>query len=270
MKNLSTRLKEYIEKEKPHLSIREFERQVGWSSSSVNNLKNNLTTKKVNELKTFDPTININWLLTGEGTMTIKENPSDDFMDFLDSLPEEKKHVYDPVEVQLKKLLAKKADTKPKAPDGVLVDDGDTVLVPCYKIPIIGFAGLQNAFFDTGYIEATFTAEYMRLPKRYKTSLLIEIESSGYSMPERIPPKTWVTGEIIPDLVLKEYKFLKDKIYIFMHPIRGILFKTAENLPDRKVLLKSDNPDKTEYPDEIFHLGEFKKVLIVRARTFLD
>lgn len=76
---LVDRLKDFIKHN--NLSVREFERICHFPNGTINALKDSITSKRKNSIVENFPTINIIWLLTGEGSMlndteTIKKVPT--------------------------------------------------------------------------------------------------------------------------------------------------------------------------------------------------
>ena len=62
---LVDRLKEFIKHN--NLSVREFERICNFPNGTINALKDSITNKRKNSIVENFPTLNIIWLLTGEG-----------------------------------------------------------------------------------------------------------------------------------------------------------------------------------------------------------
>lgn len=65
--NVQERLKDFISSQ--NLSIREFERVNGFPNGTINAISDNITSKRTNVIVENFPTLNIIWLLTGEGEM---------------------------------------------------------------------------------------------------------------------------------------------------------------------------------------------------------
>lgn len=156
------------------------------------------------------------------------------------------------------------------AGEGRRVNEGDVIKIKTFIIPIKGFAGLKNALYDDQYITENFEQETTEVPKEYYASTSYKIQSTGNSMPKTIPEAAWVTGVPIPEQDWLNYKFRSDKVYIFFHPYKGILFKNAKNLPHDEVRLCSENTDKDDYPDEDFKITEFRKICVaIKVETFI-
>lgn len=71
METLSGRLKHFINTNTIYTSIRKFEAAIGWNHNTVNQLTDNPKIDKLEDLKLFLPTLNINWLKTGKGPETL-------------------------------------------------------------------------------------------------------------------------------------------------------------------------------------------------------
>lgn len=156
------------------------------------------------------------------------------------------------------------------AGEGRRVNEGDVIKIKTFIIPIKGFSGLKNALYDDQYITENFEQETTEVPKEYYASTSYKIQSTGNSMPKTIPEGAWVTGVPIPEQDWLNYKFRSDKVYIFFHPYKGILFKNAKNLPHDEVRLCSENIDKEDYPDEDFKITEFRKICVaIKVETFI-
>lgn len=48
-----------------------FETSVGWPTSSISKMNNNISSKKISDIRKVYPNFNIDWLLTGDGSMIL-------------------------------------------------------------------------------------------------------------------------------------------------------------------------------------------------------
>lgn len=154
--------------------------------------------------------------------------------------------------------------------EGKVLKNDDVVKIKTFIIPIKGFAGLKNAFYDDQYITENFDETTTEVPHYLYSPISYRIQSTGNSMPKSIPDGSWVTGVPIPEMMWLTYKFKQDKIYILFHPYRGILFKNVKNISEHEIMLCSENEDKEEYPDEKFKINEFRKILLaIKVERFI-
>lgn len=146
------------------------------------------------------------------------------------------------------------------------ISDDDVVEVIQYIVPIKGQAGLKKAFFAPDeYIELNFTKELIHV-KPSERAIYHKIEVDGDSMPGILDQGDWARCEDIPKVFWTEKgTFKPNKVYCLFHRTKGILFKRISKVILETITLSSDNSDKDEYPDEVFDLGEFSKILIVRV-----
>ena len=154
--------------------------------------------------------------------------------------------------------------------EGKVLKNDDVVKIKTFIIPIKGFAGLKNAFYDDQYITENFDETTTEVPHYLYSPISYRIQSTGNSMPKSIPDGSWVTGVPVPEMMWLTYKFKQDKTYILFHPYRGILFKNVKNLSEHEIMLCSENEDKEEYPDEKFKINEFRKILLaIKVERFI-
>lgn len=163
------------------------------------------------------------------------------------------------------KLIKEKK--KNKTSEGRLIDESELIPVEQFIIPIPGQAGLKKAFFAPDqYIEEHFEKEII-LVKPSERATYHKIEVDGNSMPGVLEPGEWARCEDIPQVYWENKDTFKpNKVYCLFHRKHGILFKRVSVPYYGSITLSSDNPDKTEYPDETFDLMEFSKILIVRKK----
>lgn len=154
--------------------------------------------------------------------------------------------------------------------EGKVLKNDDVVKIKTFIIPIKGFAGLKNAFYDDQYITENFDETTTEVPHYLYSPISYRIQSTGNSMPKSIPDGSWVTGVPVPEMMWLTYKFKQDKTYILFHPYRGILFKNVKNISEHEIMLCSENEDKEEYPDEKFKINEFRKILLaIKVERFI-
>lgn len=151
-----------------------------------------------------------------------------------------------------------------------IVPESEVAKIKTYIIPIKGFSGLKKALFADEYISNHFEMEYTEVPREYYTPTSYKIQSTGKSMNKTIPENAWVTGVPIPEQYWMDYNFKPGKIYVLFHPYKGILFKNVERVGSSKIKLCSENDDKVEYPDQIFEITEFRKILLaIKVESFI-
>ncbi|PIF44339.1 hypothetical protein CLU96_1283 [Chryseobacterium sp. 52] len=154
---------------------------------------------------------------------------------------------------------------KRKGPgEGRIINDSELVPAIQYIVPIPGQAGLKKAFFAPDeYIEENFDKETI-LVRPKDRGVYHKIEVDGNSMPGIVEPGDWARCEDIPKIYWTEKgTFKPDKVYCLIHRHLGILFKRISSTFRESITLSSDNIDKEEYPDEVFDLAEFSKILRV-------
>ena len=170
---------------------------------------------------------------------------------------------------QLENIKSQNGKSK-NSNEGKVLNNDDVVKIKTFIIPIKGFAGLKNAFYDDQYITENFDETTTDVPHYLYSPISYRIQSTGNSMPKSIPDGSWVTGVPVPEMMWLTYKFKQDKIYILFHPYRGILFKHVKNISEHEIMLCSENEDKEEYPDEKFKINEFRKILLaIKVERFI-
>lgn len=70
--NLKSRLSEFIASK--GMSIRRFEQECGLPNAYVSNLRNNITSRRLDTITAKFPDLNLQWLMTGEGGMSRNES----------------------------------------------------------------------------------------------------------------------------------------------------------------------------------------------------
>ena len=73
--NLKSRLSEFIASK--GMSIRRFELECGLPNAYVSNLRNNITSRRLDTITAKFPDLNLQWLMTGEGSMSRSEAATD-------------------------------------------------------------------------------------------------------------------------------------------------------------------------------------------------
>jgi putative phage repressor len=71
-KNLKSRLIEFIASK--DMSIRRFEIECGLPNAYVSNIRNNITSRRLEVITAKFPDLNLQWLMTGEGSMSRNES----------------------------------------------------------------------------------------------------------------------------------------------------------------------------------------------------
>ena len=70
-KNLKSRIIEFIASK--DMSVRRFEIECGLPNAYVSNLRNNITSRRLDAITAKFPELNLQWLMTGEGSMSRNE-----------------------------------------------------------------------------------------------------------------------------------------------------------------------------------------------------
>ncbi|WP_428067331.1 S24 family peptidase [Chryseobacterium gambrini] len=201
--------------------------------------------------------------------MSGKVNPSENFLITFEKSYEVNLEDYENVIISDKKekAIADLNKIKYKSNKGSrLINDSELIPVTQYIVPIPGQAGLKKAFFAPDeYIEEHFEKETVYV-KPSERAVYHKIEVDGDSMPGIVDSGDWARCEDIPKLFwLEKGTFKPNKVYCLFHRTKGILFKRISKTFLETITLSSDNSDKNEYPDEVFDLAEFSKILIVRV-----
>ena len=190
--------------------------------------------------------------------------------DFLSHLPEPTPKINPTPKDALNQLKKIQNGKNKKSNEGKVLGAGDVVNIKTYIIPMKGFAGLKRAIYNDQYITDNFEETTTEVPHHLYSPVSYRIQSSGESMPKSIPNNAWVTGVPISEDIWYSYKFDPERVYIFFHPHRGILFKKVERISEMKIKLISENEDKIEYEDEIFEITDFRKILLaIKVETFI-
>ncbi|MBP3533440.1 MAG: hypothetical protein J6J75_03965, partial [Alistipes sp.] len=71
-RNLKSRLIEFIASK--GMSIRRFEIECGLPNAYVSNIRNNITSRRLEVITAKFPDLNLQWLMTGEGSMSRSES----------------------------------------------------------------------------------------------------------------------------------------------------------------------------------------------------
>ncbi len=234
------------------LSIREFERLCNFPNGTINSIRDNISTKRKIVIAEKFPTLNIVWLLTGEGPM-IKQTDAET-------------QIIRPVNSTKEALdsLNKLRKTKGRPNRSRIIHDSELVEAEQFIIPIPGQAGLKKAFFAPDqYIEDHFEKETI-LVRPNERAIYHKIEVDGDSMPGIVDQGDWARCVDIPKTEwLEKGTFKPNRVYCLFHRYKGPLFKRITKTFLDSITLSSDNADKDEYPDEVFDLAEFSKILRV-------
>ena len=273
METLSDRLKKYIENS-PFKKIRAFERYMGWGNSTVNNLKNNINTDKLLDLKDKVPDLNLGWLVSGTGKMIVDNYLDDPLAPRYTQLKNELSHEsvlshIEESEVKYNSTVKNVMDNlnaiqqnKFQEKKGRVVHDDELVDATEIVVPIPGQAGLSSNMFPDELIQE-FERRTIRVKPEHR-GVFYTIEANGNSMPPAIQPRDWLRCEEISKLFWMNDGFFKEKnIYCIWHNTKGILFKRIVYI-NGEMFCRSDNEDKTRYQDFPLELDRVSKILIVR------
>lgn len=251
------------------MKILPFSKEVGQGSQTFYDIRSgkiqSFTNDVANKIVDAFPEINKEWLIGNDANMLKKRASPFEEPFTTEPKPDNKS---DDLK-QLEKIKSQNGKSK-NSNEGKVLKNDDVVKIKTFIIPIKGFAGLKNAFYDDQYITENFDETTTEVPHYLYSPISYRIQSTGNSMPKSIPDGSWVTGVPVPEMMWLTYKFKQDKIYILFHPYRGILFKNVKNLSEYEIMLCSENEDKEEYPDEKFKINEFRKILLaIKVERFI-
>lgn len=148
----------------------------------------------------------------------------------------------------------------PEEPLSVIVGDPDAVMVPLLECK--GSCGNGRLYGDVDYSPITISARLLRsFYGRAASENLIALYADGDSMASYI-----MHGDIIVfDTGIADFQ--ESGIYLLDTP-DGLRVKRVSRRADGRVVLRSDSPDKTRFPDEEYSAEE-APLLTVKAKFVL-
>lgn len=222
MKNLSSRLKYYINAHTEFTSIRKFEAAIGWKHNTVNQLSDNPKLEKIQDLKNFDPFLNIEWLTTGLGS------------------------------IRLEKPRTAEIPKNVNTPGAAIITEEDYVWIETYKVPEKSAQILTQNYFAESFIKKLDREKIM--VKTKDVGKFWEVEAINDAMncggSRAIIPGDWYAAKDLPrEEWSKELK--KGSAYYFLHcDLNGFIGEVVAHDTDTGVIeIKCWNNDKDQYPD---------------------
>lgn len=263
MENISSRLKKYIRYK--NLSIRAFERSMDWGNSTVNNIKDSITSEKMMQLKDTYPDLNLQWVLMGVGDMIVENYLDDPFAPRYSQLPEKTEpEKYPSIEEQLMKVT----DRSRKPKEGVTPIEKDAYMWVEYQ-DLSAVAGrLGGANVDA-------------LPEHKKKLVPNEFDSGNYLVVRVDGDSMEVDSEIsIPngsEILIKEYIYtqgeklpIRDNLWVIVSA-EGTVFKQIikHSVEQGYITVHSYNPRFEDYDimmEDIIQLFIYRKIVSARPK----
>ena len=221
MKNLSSRLKYYINAHTAFTSIRKFETAIGWNNNTVNQLSDNPKLEKIQDLKNFDPLLNIEWLTTGLGPVRL-DKPRPPVVEAV------------------------------KPPAASIVSEENYIWIETYKIPGKSARELTQNYFADTFIKNLERGKIM--VKKEDVGKFWEVEAVTDAMncgsAKAIIVGDWFSAK---DLPREEWGkgLKKGKVYYFLHAdLNGIISEVVDHdTKTGEIKLRCWNEDKNNFPD---------------------
>lgn len=216
--NVKERIKKFIDTE--GLSISAFEKSIYTSNGYINSISKNIGIDKLNLIIEKYPNLNLEWLITGKGSM------------YKTAL--------------LTPLSSKEKNLMPKV---VVVDDQDTERIPL--VPIRAQAGYLTGYDDTTFISQLPTYS---LPNMQNGTYRM-FQVSGLSMYPTLQDGSYVVGKFVDDW----HNLSSNRVCVVVTLSEGIIVKRVTNTLDKYGTLycKSDNRD---YPHISVPLEEIQEI----------
>ncbi len=266
MENISSRLKKYIGFR--NISIRAFEKSLKWGNSTVNNLKDKISTDKMLELKDNYPELNLGWLTSGQGTMTVSNYLDDPFAPRYTELKDMNDSFEPMVYPSISEQLVKVTDKKKRQKEGITPIEKDAYMWVEYQ-DLSAVAGrLGGANLDV-------------LPEHKKKLVPNEFDSGNYLVVRVDGDSMQTDSEIsIPngsEILIKEYVFeqgeklpIRDNLWVIVSR-EGTVFKQIieHNVQQEYITVHSYNPRFKDYDimmEDIIQLFIYRKIVSSRPR----
>lgn len=249
MENISDRLKKYIKQNRNFTSIRDFEREIGWSYSTVNNLKENLVTDKQIDLSKHCKDLNLDWLITDKGEMLKSKDNA--------------QYVNEPINSH-ETLKNKNGNSFMEHPNG-----GFIISAP--MIPYISYASFIETYDDEkGYLKfetASFKVD------SFGRGRYVAFTVSGDSMNGGGINDTPNGAEVLGRELLKEHwkdGFKQTDYGWVVVTFTGIMMKDIVSNIDKngQIWLHSRNPSPEYVNDFPVNVNEIHSIWKVIKRTF--
>ncbi len=234
MEDIATRIKSVMDS--LELTVTDFSKKIGVSWTAVNNytkgrIPDGRTLSAIKQK--FD--VNINWLLTGDGSMFIEKQHLQTTNAFFEPLP---------IYAQLPKVIVADAE-----------GNENVIMVPHYAQ-----AGYLDGYGDTSFLEQLPT---YRLPKLSNGTFRM-FEVKGHSMTPTLHDGSIAVGEWCESF----NDITDDSIYIVVTREDGIVIKRVLNRVEKygNLFLKSDNrkeyPSYTVKPEDVLELWKLKTAFL--------
>jgi phage repressor protein C with HTH and peptisase S24 domain len=192
-----------------------------------------LSVEHLLSLKNSYSEININWILTGEGSMTFSDKP----------LIATKINVREPETVY--ERMPKVVTTDTTGRDNIVL------------VPVKAAAGYLNGYSDPDFIENLPTYNFPKI----QNGTFRMFEVSGHSMFPTLHNGSYVVGQFVENWV-KDIK--DDRVYIIVSREDGVIVKRCLNRIKKygNIYCKSDNrkeyPSFPVNPEDIIEVWEYK------------
>ena len=245
----------------------DFCRKIGISTSMFTEISKGRTNvglqaiQKTVQTYTF---VNSNWILTGSGSLDLRDSENTDTPNATDNLGVVSKGKSAHIDTPTLRKIDTPSDTPNTnfgMPKVILINDKDEDLVPF--IGAKAAAGYLNGFADPEYLEKQPT---IRMPGlRGGTHRAFEVK--GHSMPT-IPNSSIAVGRWIESI-----DDIRDRrIYIVVTKTEGIVIKRVLNRVNDtgKLILISDNQNKREYPNIILDQSDVVELWYLRGGLIFE
>ncbi|MBO0953123.1 helix-turn-helix transcriptional regulator [Fibrella forsythiae] len=217
------------------LSINQFEATLGAGNSSFRKIIDNdsgLSTKNIEKIFTTFPEYNLDWLLTGRGSMLLTTDSKPDDL----TLP-----------------LA-----KPVRESVVMADTSDSIIVPILDTKAA--AGSPYILDEADYYKELPTFAFPGF--FFRSGVRVGIQVRGDSMHPTLKQGDYVIGREVEELTYLRNGEVHIVVFQEDHRLRFFVKRCYYFLEDASLILRSDNDD---YPDESVSADAMMKLYQVEA-----